>query len=137
MRSTPAWPLRSASFPSKSSSNSSRRHTAGCSAWSGARTWTACSGANDSCTGSGSTRTVTTPSTPRPCGPGVPPKPLAERKAEGLDTGVEKLDLEPTVIDGSLLADELIHPLLGDGAAAVRAHVGAVHRSRGLAVEQD
>jgi hypothetical protein len=44
----------------------------------------------------------------------------AEREHERLRARVEELDLEPTIVDGTRLADQLIHPR--NKAAVVREH---------------
>src|SRR5689334_20673803 len=49
-----------------------------------------------------------------------------ERETESLSAGIEKLDLEPAVADRLRLPDQLIHPLLHDGAVAFGVDVGTV-----------
>jgi hypothetical protein len=46
----------------------------------------------------------------------------AEGKGEGLDAGVEELDLEPSIRDRLRLPDQLIQPLFDD--ASITALVG-------------
>src|SRR6185437_10885739 len=62
---------------------------------------------------------------------------LAEREGEGLHAGIEEFDLEGAVLDGSLLPDQLIQPMEGDGAHALGIGVGAVIGARGGAVNGD
>src|SRR5215470_11360393 len=51
---------------------------------------------------------------------------LAERERKGLQTGIEKLDLELTINDWGWLPDQLIHSLLGSCATALLVHIYAV-----------
>src|SRR5690349_12419787 len=62
---------------------------------------------------------------------------LAEGEGVGLDAGIEEPDLEGTVGDVATLADELVEPLAGYGAVAVRIDVAAVVGARGRAVDGD
>src|SRR5215831_12444240 len=62
---------------------------------------------------------------------------LAEGEAVGLSAGIEEGDLEGAAGDGSGLADELVDPLLGEGAVAVAVGVAAVRRTGWLPVDED
>jgi hypothetical protein len=61
---------------------------------------------------------------------------LAKREAEGFGAPVLELDLKPPVTDRSLLADELIHPLLYNRAVPVCVDISSVARRGALTVEQ-
>ena len=59
----------------------------------------------------------------------------AEREGEGLDAGVEELDLELPISDGLRLPDQLVHTGFDNGAVAGFVDVEAVRRSGWLSVE--
>src|SRR5262252_9479265 len=61
---------------------------------------------------------------------------LAERKRKRLDAGIEKLDLERPIFNGSLLADQLIQTVAVDDAVALFVDVHARIVERRRAVEQ-
>src|SRR3954452_12981662 len=60
----------------------------------------------------------------------------AEGEHVGLDAGGEEADLERAVGDRSLLTNELVEPLLDDGAVALLVHVEPVRVTWWLAVEE-
>jgi hypothetical protein len=62
---------------------------------------------------------------------------LAERETVGPSAGVGEGDLEGALGDGAALAEELIHPLLGEGAVAVGVGVGPVRLAGWLSVDTD
>src|SRR5215475_4587442 len=62
---------------------------------------------------------------------------LAEGEAVGLGTWIKEGDLEGAVGDGAGLADELVHPLLREGAVAIGVGVGAVGLAWWLSVDAD
>jgi hypothetical protein len=49
-----------------------------------------------------------------------------KRKGVGVNTGIEKFDLEGVVRDGAALAHELIEAMLGDDAGTIRRRIDAV-----------
>src|SRR5262249_39177275 len=61
---------------------------------------------------------------------------LAEREREGLDAGVEERDLAGAIGNRPALPDELVEPLLDDGAVALIVGVAAVGLVWRLAVDQ-
>src|ERR1039457_4596489 len=61
---------------------------------------------------------------------------LAEGERVGLSPWIEKCDLEGAADDGAGLADELIQPLLGEGAVALGVNVGSVGLARLLPVDE-
>src|SRR5262249_56645255 len=60
-------------------------------------------------------------------------------EAEGvrLDARIEELDLEATVVDGTGLSDQLVHPLLVRRPAARGVDVGPVGSAGRFPVEED
>jgi hypothetical protein len=54
----------------------------------------------------------------------------AEREGERLDGRIKKFDLELSIGDRLRLADQLIQPLLDNGAVAAGIYIGAMGRSR-------
>jgi hypothetical protein len=62
---------------------------------------------------------------------------LAEGEAVGLSAGFGEGDLDGAVGDGAGLADELVHPLLGEGAVAVAVGVGSVGLAGWVSVDAD
>src|SRR5712691_5015827 len=67
----------------------------------------------------------------------VGPPDLSEGEAVGLSAWIAEGDLEGAVGDGAGLADELVHPLLREGAVAVGAGVGSVRLAGWLSVDTD
>src|SRR5262249_37431232 len=67
---------------------------------------------------------------PRAATPGHPA--LAEGEAVGLSARVGEGDLAGALGDGTALADELVHPLLREGAVAAGVGVGSVRLARWL-----
>ena len=60
----------------------------------------------------------------------------AEGERESLDTGIEKFDLEPSIIDRLRLTDQLIRPLLDSRAVALLVNVESVSSARRLPIER-
>src|SRR3954469_25880718 len=63
--------------------------------------------------------------------------PLAERERIGLNTGIQKLDLEMSIRDAARLPDQLIQARSGGAAVALGVNVNPVRRARRLAVDAD
>ena len=61
----------------------------------------------------------------------------AERESERFHARIEKLDFESPVSDGTGLPDQLIQPLLGDGAVALLVDIEAVSRAGRLRLDHD
>ena len=59
-----------------------------------------------------------------------------KRERTRLDPGVEELNLERSIGDGSRLSDQLIQPLFDDAAVAALVNVEAVSRARRLPVDR-
>jgi hypothetical protein len=62
-------------------------------------------------------------------------KSLSKREVKSLDAGIEKFDLEGSIHDWTLLADELIEAGLTNFAGAVRGSVNAVIFAKSGAVQ--
>src|ERR1700730_18248373 len=65
------------------------------------------------------------------------PHHLPEGERVRLDAGIKEGDLEGAVGDGAGLADELVYPLLREGAVAFAVDVGSVGLAGWLSVEED
>ena len=60
---------------------------------------------------------------------------LAKREREGLDTGIEKFNLEGRVFDSAFLPDELVHPGLSNLACAIGGGIHAMIVARRVVIQ--
>jgi hypothetical protein len=60
---------------------------------------------------------------------------LAEREGERLHTGIEKLDFELAIGDWPRLSNQLIQPMLADGAGTSIVYVASMIRARRLSID--
>src|SRR5215472_2758826 len=58
----------------------------------------------------------------------------AEGEGERLDAGIEEFDLEPSIDDGLLLHDQLVHPRFGNCAVALVVYVTSVSGAGQLSI---